>query len=67
MSAYQTPITGFQFIGDLEDDQHDQDCPHDDVWFESGSCMLCEPAWATGEEAESYRDQNPDVYGRNPL
>lgn len=67
-TVYQTSLSQAATIAETApEDSDDPDCPHDPVWYESGSCMLCDPKWATGADGESYREQHPDVYGRNPL
>lgn len=66
--GYQTSLSQAATIAETEPDEPEgPDCHHDPVWIESGTCMACEPAWSTGDDAESYREQNPDIYGRNPL
>jgi len=47
----------------LQDDPEVPDCHHDPVWYESGTCMACEPQAGAALDVSTKRELGADAGG----
>lgn len=59
----QNGSDGDESDGGPETAQDTPDCHHEPVWYESGTCMACEPAGRGSEERNVERELTRDAAG----